>query len=233
MHLIPSRRRISNLKNLCKSLKETETSTPGLVIVDAKDYMENSEAYTDLEINHFLPNWKLYISKGESMGDKVQEMWPMIQKLDWVSLENDDHYMITHEWDKKLIARLNGKNFVTCNDNWLANGLSGPAAGATIWSGDLLRTVGYIFPNGLQHTFIDRIWEHLGRATGCWEVDMSVTIEHRHVSKGEAPEDETHKRMQKFFHTDGPIYLEWVNSEYEKAAARIRELQHGQLSVVR
>lgn len=227
MILVPSRRRLEHLKNFFKSAKETNTTSPGIVIVDTKDYLDNASEYTRLEVEHFPNNWRLYVSQAESMGGKVQELWHLYSSLEWTCLLNDDHYFITPEWDQKLIAQLDGQNFVTCNDGWKAGEANSLPAGATVWSGALLRAVGYIFPKGLNHTFVDNIWAHLGKSTGCWHIDMNVTVEHRHVNKGDAPVDETHKKMEGYFHTDGPIYLEWLRHESERAIAAIRRLQLG------
>lgn len=219
MILVPSRRRIENLKRFFQSLRETETTSPGAVIVDGRDYADNLDAYFALEAS--MPhNWGTWVTKAESMGGKVRETWRNYYPLKWVCLLNDDHYALTHEWDKKLIAQLNGKNFVSCNDNWNKD----LPAGATMWSGDLLRAVGYIFPPRLEHTFIDNLWKHLGLEADCWNIDMSVTVEHRHVDRGLAPVDDTHRKMQAHFHADGPNYLRWLEADAPGAIARIKAL---------
>ncbi len=223
--LLPSRRRVTDLRNFFTSLKETEATLPGRVLVDSKDYADNMNAYGLLERELMPKNWEFYISKSESMGDKVREVWNTYRKLDWVGILNDDHYAITKEWDKRLLSQLNGKNFITCNDNWHANGTLGRAAGATIWSGPLIRAVGYIFPRDLQHTCIDNVWEMLGRQTKCWIVDMDVVIEHRHRSKGEAPMDETHKKMEDFHLRDCKTFSLWYLNQYQQALMAIRSLQ--------
>ncbi len=227
MILLPSRRRIDNLKNFFRSLKETNATSPGIVIIDTKDYLDNCGAYLNLETMYFPDNWRLYVSKSETMGDKIRELWGLYSDQDWVGILNDDHYCLTNEWDKKLIAQLTGKNFISCGDNWVANQGNSLPAGATIWSGDLIRAVGYMFPPKLQHCFIDNIWAALGMATGSWIKDLSVVVEHRHVDKGDAAPDETHKKMQNFFHTDGPIYIEWLKNDYANAVLAIMELQRG------
>ena len=188
--LVPSRRRPELLKNFIQSVVDTETTTDGLVIIDKKDYADNELAY--LEIAKLFPGgWKYKVTEPEvvTMADKLKRVWGDLDDYRAVNLLNDDHYIITKGWDQKLLAGIKGWNFITCNDNWMS---PRKAAGATVWSKDLLDRVGWpIYPPGMTHLFIDDLWEAIGRATGCWEIDHSVTIEHRHPLKKESPVDDT------------------------------------------
>jgi hypothetical protein len=58
-----------------------------------------------------------------------------------------------------------------------------------------VRAVGYIFPPGLHHLYVDDVWEAIGRESGYWTTDMDVMVRHRHVLKGDAAADETHKKV--------------------------------------
>ncbi len=189
MILLPTYNRIEKLKNFLKSAVETETSTPGLVLIDEEDFAANKQEYLGME-GAYPECWRVHITKSRGMGAKVREVWRFVREYAVVGILNDDHVCITKNWDTKLIRQLNGKNFISCNDNWNA---PFRAAGATIWSMPLLECVGWpIFPPQIDHLGIDDAWELLGRATGCWTVDMTVIIEHDHVLKG-AANDETHK----------------------------------------
>lgn len=178
--LIPSRRRIEKLRKFCDSAVATKTSTPAIIIIDAKDYKDNNSDYLDIEMNHFPnPEWKIHVSKAEGMGPKVREVWDRIKDRPWVGILNDDHFLVTKEWDKILISQLTGKNFVTCNDRWNA---PRRAAGATLFSMDLLNAWGFpMFPPEIDHLGIDDVFEQLGKHTGCWDIDMATIVEHHHT----------------------------------------------------
>lgn len=222
MFLLPSLNRTEKLKQFFEAARCTEMSAPGIVIVDRADYLENQNAYIALERYQFPVNWKLHISDGVSMGDKIREKWDFYKDCDWVGVLNDDHIPVTPEWDARLINRLTGTNFVSCNDRWCA---PQKAAGATLWSGDLMRAVGWIFPPGLRHLYIDDLWEHLGRQTCCWHIDMSVVIEHRHVFNG-VPEDSTHRISydQTLWNQDRDTYQKWLATDAPEVISRIRTL---------
>ncbi len=189
MILLPTLNRVEKLKNFMKSAVETETSTPGLVLIDEEDFFHHQAEYLKLQAEGFPKSWKIEVTKTRGMGAKVREVWPKVREFAVVGILNDDHYCVTKHWDKRLIKQLNGKNFISCADGYQA---PARAAGATIWSMPLLECVGWpIFPPQIEHLGVDDCWELLGRATGCWLVDMGVMIEHQHVLKGAAV-DETH-----------------------------------------
>ncbi len=160
------------------------------------------------------------------MGDKVRELWGLYKDLEWVCLLNDDHVFPTKEWDKRLIYQLNGTNFISCSDGWRTDGKRTLPAGATIWSGNLIRAVGYIYPPRLMHMFIDTLWMELGKYTGCWTLDESVVVEHEHATRKEEWKDDTHKKAESFYQDDLARYLEWrQGSEYSAAIRAITRIQ--------
>lgn len=97
-----------------------------------------------------------------------------------------------------------------------------------------MRAVGWLFPPDLRHLYIDDIWEHLGRQTGCWHVDMSVIVEHHHVLQG-APDDSTNALVynQERWAEDRKVFEKWLRADAETAISKIRTLaskSHGRVS---
>lgn len=232
MWLIPSRRRLTKLRNFCDSAMAAETTTPALIIVDKQDYKDNEEAYLKLETHHF-PNaeWKIHVSEAVGMGPKVREVWGIVKDRKWVGVLNDDHHIITKHWDVKLISQLNGKNFLTCNDGWNA---PKRAAGATVFSMPLMEAFGFpMFPPQIDHLGIDDVFEQLGRACGCWEIDMSVKVEHHHAFKNPDMIDDTHRAVYGTLpwgqspeskHTQ-EAFNEWFTKDFPGIVARVKEFR--------
>ena len=232
MLLVPTRRRLAKLKNFCQSAVKAETTCPAMILVDAKDYKDNERLYTDLEMFDF-PNkyWKIFITTAEKMGPKIREVHEVWRTQDWVAVLNDDHHIVTKEWDKRLSSQLDGKNFVTCNDRWNA---PKRAAGATMFSMPLMEAFGFpMFPLQIDHLGIDDVFENIGRATGCWEVDMSVIIEHHHAFKNPDTIDETHKLV---YGTrpwaEAPeakateiAFRKWVAEDFQGVVQRVKALR--------
>ncbi len=223
MILLPTLNRIQKLTHFLKSYHKAKSTCPGLIIVDEKDHVQNNEDYNTLATSDLMPkNWEMVITKAVTMGDKCREVWPRVESLDWVGILNDDHEIITEEWDKRLVSKLDGKNFVSCSDRWNA---PRKAAGATLWSMPLLKALDWpIYPPHLQHLFIDDIWENLGRHTGCWRIDMSTVVVHNHALKEKFP-DSTHNKVysQKAWQLDHGIYTNFMQHDFQDAINKVRQ----------
>lgn len=217
MWLVPSRRRPKNLARLFDSLRQTNTTTPGAVLIDTVDYELLRQEYEALSVPE---GWEIVQTQGESMGDKVRELWPRYSPLDWVGLMGDDNIPDTDGWDRILINALRGWNVITTNDGWQA---PKRMAGATLWSGDLIRSVGYVYPTELRHLFIDDLWETLGRKTECWHIRMDIVVKHAHVFITGVT-DETHEKAYANWPHDEARYQRWRREEMKDAETAIRNL---------
>jgi hypothetical protein len=188
MWLLPSKGRPASLKRFFEAFRATGGSTPGLVLVGRADYEEHRAAYNAIAAD-LPPGWFLKVTELESQGDKVREVWDEVRDCAWLGLIGDDCVPETLGWDRWLTAALAEASIVSCNDGWQA-----PCRVANCWivAGEMLRAIGYFFPPGLHHLFIDDLWEAIGGATGrrCL---MDVMVRHRHVMRGEAPRDATHR----------------------------------------
>lgn len=238
MTLLPTLNRISLLKKFVDSLNWAETTTPGLIIVDEQDYIKNEKGYN--EVLGMIPeNWAFTLTKAVKMGDKIREVWQQVldSGCSWVNLLNDDHVIKTKYWDKKLLQRVDGTNFVTCNDGWMS---PAKAAGATIWSMELLKAIDVpIYLPGMQHLFIDDLWENIGRSTGCWDIDHSVLIEHHNQLKTPDQRDSTFYEVygkgpdmtqNEMWKNDNKIFTDFMQKDYIHVRNKIRKLR-GQIEI--
>jgi len=235
MWLLPTLNRLEKLKNFLKAARDAEISTPGRILIDKDDWNKNQNEYVIIN-NKYLPdNWAIEITDAVTMGGKCREYIPKLKAdTTWIGIFNDDHLPITKGFDKKLIAKLDGKNFVSANDRRLES-FRLPVT-ATVWSLPLLQAVGWpIFPPFLEHLFIDNIWLQLGKATGCWRMVAGAVVEHAHVLHGRAPDDETHKKVYgENFHQGQPGEM-WkkdeqnfnlfMQTDFQPTLQKIRQLQ--------
>ena len=225
MFLLPSYNRPHNLMRFFNACWATDTITPGLVLVDLDDWGKNCEAYSAIE----LPmGWTWFKTKARSQGDKIREVWPGIEGVyGWFGLLGDDCVPLTKGWNSLLLEKLDPWSIVSCNDSWQAPKRLG---NCWIMGGDLVRAMGGIFPGKLQHLFVDDIWEHVGRECGNWECRMDVMVRHAHVLKGEAPADETHRKVYGIAgdRTDGDWpgdaaeYKRWLAEDAEAVIDTVR-----------
>ena len=194
--LLPSLNRPESLARCFAAYRATGTVGRGIVLVDGNDWSKNRDAYAALT----LPDrWTWHQTSGVTMGDKLRETWDLYRDAAAIGLVGDDNVPEntvvkdpktgavvagTPNWDAMLAACLTGANIVSSNDDWRANRdiMVGKMAGATLFSGDLLRAIGYLFPPGLAH-FIDDFYEQIGRAAACWVVRTDVMVRHIHPMK--------------------------------------------------
>lgn len=186
--LLPTFDRPELFKRFVKSYGDTGATIDSLALVDKED-----PSYLEYKALELPASWTLVTTDARTMGAKIREVWAKIKGRDSVMILNDDHLCVTHEWDKKTYANLNGKNFVSTNDRWMA---PIKAAGVTAFSMPLVEAWGFpLFPAGINHLFIDDVWESIGRQTGCHDIDMSIVVLHLHVLKREGKLDKTHQSV--------------------------------------
>lgn len=219
MFILPTRNRLGNLKRFVSAAREMGTRMPGLVVVNQDDWDEHKEQYERLK-GLFPENWDYKIVTADCYGEAVRQVWSTVEHGPWIGLVSDDLVPSTANWDEKLVSRLRGWNVVYSNDGWQA-----PARmhGAIVWSGDLARAVGYIFPPKLKHIFHDDLWETLGRETGCAHPHMDIMCKHLHESL-EGIRGPSMDPTSDLWKHDEAVFKEWLATEKDATVARIRAL---------
>lgn len=218
--LCPTRGRVhTSLPRTLAAMKAMGISTPGIVIVNDADYAANSEAYDALD----LPSgWTVCVGAADTFPDK--ERWALAEAvtpdMQWLGWIGDDCTPETPDFDARMIAQLTGWNFVTVDDRLRAPDKLGTCVA---FSADLVRTVGYLSPPGIQHMFADDCWEALGRDLGIWHVDMGVTVRHVHASVT-GVQDDTAKKAARSFVADQAVFADWNRGERHEAGERILRL---------
>lgn len=223
--LLPTLNRPHLLKIFLKSYTDTKATTPGLALVDHND--PSKEDYLKIE---YPPGWTLVLTEGVSMADKVNEVWDRFINLDAVCIVNDDHECQTEGWDQRCLAAITGTNVIGTNDAWVA---PRRLCGATWWSTKVLRTVGYLFPKGISHLYIDSVWEFLCAKAQCANILMDVTIKHNHVFKDPgSKKDETHNSIYQPGWEDAnkegtPAwhFQRWLQKDAERDAQKLLDIQ--------
>ncbi len=217
---LPTRRRLQKLGAFLASAEQTGISTPGTIIVQEDEFNELQDGYLALK----LPDgWSFSLTEADGMGAKLKELWPEIKEREWFGWLVDDLICETQGWDQTLISALNGKNFVSAWDG----GQKPERMCVPVFSKALLEAVGYIYPPGFFHTYLDDVWEHLGRSTGCWQMVPEVKLTHHHgfTAEGWKPSDETEKISYSRMAEDKLAFERWKKYVASGTVARIKTMQ--------
>lgn len=230
--LLPTLNRIELLKKFIKSYKETESSVETWILVDQGDFISKQTEYQALELHSQM---KIVETNAVTMGGKLRELWEKYKNKDFVMLCNDDHVLKTKGWDKTIVAHLRDHMVIGTNDGetpdkpWTAPNKLG---GMTCWAGKVIRTVGYIMPDGLNQLYVDDVWETIGRRCGNLQILMNVCVFHDHAFKGRAKDDTFHRVYPEGWndpnHANGGetrAYQEWQRVHADKDCQKIMDLQ--------
>jgi hypothetical protein len=216
MWLLPVRRRVGRLQEFLDEMVATGLSTPGLVLVEENELSELIEDYGDIELP---PDWRIVGVPAEGLSAKVQYAYShgLCGDAKFIGVLADDMHPITHGWDRRLIAGLEGWNIVTGDD---LDQAPKRMESATVFSRDLIDAIGYIAPPGLQHLYFDDVWERLNIATGCIRWDMSVKVAHRPKTYAPNP-DSTAQAARDFHDADERRFRDWVHDEFPAACEAV------------
>lgn len=221
--ILPSRNRIENLKRFFEAYKETEADCHGVVLVSHAEF-------SSYQTSVVLPeNWELFpLPDAEcgSQGDKMRWFAKSYEysTASWLGWLNDDQRPVTKNWDRKTIEHLNGSNFVSGNDKWQPHRM----VGALAFSKDLLKIFGGFYPAGFHHSYVDDMFETIGRETGSWKKLSDVITIHEHHLRGAAERDSTYQLNDSHLVKDKKAWRNWLLSDYARVKRQIGELQNGQ-----
>jgi hypothetical protein len=215
--LLSTRGRVkTSLPKTLESLIEMGIATPGVVLVNDRDYAENVEVYDALTLPE---RWTLEVVGGDTFPEK--NAWALAElttpDMQWYGWLSDDVVAETPNFDAKMLAHLNGYNFITVNDRLHAPQKMGACV---IFSADLIRAVGYMDPSGFRHFFVDDIWETIGRDLGVWACDMTITVRHEHSSRT-GRKDSTTLKVNDFFDDDHAAFQAWMKDERHPVTERV------------
>lgn len=223
--LVPTFGRVStNVVRFIKACVDTGATTRIVLVVDQADYATNNLAYDALDLPE---NMEIHVVKGGCCADATRDAMADLftDDVQWLGWLADDLVPVTPGWDVKAVAHLNGTNWVSTND-----GRHAPvkANGSTVWSADLIRATGYLYPPGFKHMYIDTAWELLGQATRTWVCDMNILVKHEHASSSDV-KDSTFAKSNSFWDNDDRAWADWQEHGKAKAIDAIFALmqQHG------
>jgi hypothetical protein len=216
--------------------QETATANSKLlVVVDEDDPAKNEYLLDTGTVDAIAEDWAAYSEVLVVTGER-QRIGPLLNQIAAqvadagcraVGFMGDDHWPRTRGWDARMLDALDqlGTGLVYGND--LLQGENLPTAVAM--TSDIVRTLGWMVPPGMQHLYLDDAWLALGRAIGRITYLPDVVIEHRHPIANKAPWDDTYREAN-----DGALYIRdkvaferWRNNEMSGDVERLQGILRG------
>lgn len=131
---------------------------------------------------------------------------------------SDDFVPQTPAWHEKMAE--------AAGSGHIANPKGGPGwprkmRTALCIGGDLVRAMGFIVPDHINHNFADDVWDLVGNTFRLIVPLPDVLIEHRHPLYGTAKADATYARGSADFDQDRVRFSQWQANEWPAVAARV------------
>lgn len=211
---------------MLEAAKRTGISTPGLVVVNGGDQSAGYEIVAE----HLPENWQIRFWHEEtSLLDRMNALFAEQPTLPWYGWLSDDFVPVTDKWDQKLIQDVKESGgVVTANDRWqFPNRMLSSAA---VFSGDMLRTMGFWMPPGFQHSFADDVLEKLGRDLQIWRNREDVVVEHHHYMNDKAPKDHVYEANYQPYMKDQRRFVEYMRNEYPALLGKFSQARQVDLS---
>lgn len=223
--LVPTLNRVDLLKQFINSYIFTKAVSPLLLLVDQEDLRIHQVGYDEVQALSPLitiVNTGTQITMGKKCRFAMRYIKDKFPEATAVGLLNDDHHCVTPEWDQIALKLLDGKNMISTNDGFWNFGIN--PVGLTAWSIPLLEECGLpIYPEDLQHLYIDNLWKAVGESSGCWKETMKINIEHRHVFRNLMLPDQTfHKsNNQQSYADDGKVFEKFMAENFKGIVNKI------------
>jgi hypothetical protein len=191
--IVPSRGRPQNIDRLIEAWKATVRGKTLLLIVTDPDDPE-APAYEAMQLGQHGNRF------GHIILDAGGKRLRLGGILNWIGrayatetpvraigFMGDDHVPRTEGWDAAVADALTelGSGIVYGND--LLQGERLPTA--AFMTSDIIRTLRWMCPPGLEHLYIDDAWRELGQGMGRLRYLPDVVIEHLHPAAGKAQRD--------------------------------------------
>jgi hypothetical protein len=227
--VVPSKGRPQNASRLIQAVNETAGDELERLVI-AIDYQEPlaAEYQGVIPVGEEWDSWD-WVSLAHVQAEP-QRMGPVLNRValeyardsDYVGFMGDDHLPRTDKWDEELIETLGDRPGVAFGND-LAQGEKLPTA--CLVSSDIIRSLGYLCPPGLDHLYLDDFWKVLGLELGNLCYHEGVVIEHLHPVVGKADWDDSYQEnnhpMQ--YAKDQRAYSEFITGRWPTDRAKLKK----------
>ena len=164
----------------------------------------------------FPSNWKIHQSSNHlEMQRALNLLFKFYPNEPWYGLLTDHSRPETKSWSRIIESHITPRGVVLVNDT---KNRMNPVTGlrritsASVYGGDLIRDLGWVWLNTVTHMYGDDALEMIGHSLGIRYLDQ-VIVKDLLVREGEIPVDQNHRRLYKgrpYIESDRQAYNEWL-----------------------
>lgn len=220
--IVPTRGRPHNIAALFDAWQATTVRHDTQLVVVVDHDPTNTAAYLAIPKP---PNCMVAASpERRHLGGTLNHHAPHIAaRGSHVGFWGDDHRPRTHGWDQMFKATLDTvPNAVVYGDDLIQHDR---LPTAVVLHSNIINTLGYMVPLGLQHLYVDDYWKTLGDRLSTTRYLPDVIIEHCHPIAGTAPDDDgyRHVNSRERYRDDRRRFDQYCNAgELDQALTHLR-----------
>lgn len=224
MWLLPSRGRPAACQALLDSMVAHGMTALGVLLLT-----ETDSCRAEYEAIALPEGWfRVYVDHpGVDTAKKLRVAFGDYPASPWYGWIADDVSVETHGFEQRLVAAAGAWGIAGANDLWLVREdvqKTRILSGACVFGGDLVRSIGYLVPDGLIHLYMDDVWETIARDLGNWRALMDVITPNNHPMKTGAAMDATTgaANAPEVYKADAKTFKRWKATEAPGDITRAR-----------
>lgn len=226
--IVPTRGRPGNAARLAAAFRETHALDAVVVFVADWDDPELPGYRKLLETDQIPRLVVLDNGTGRGMTRALNYAARRYADLyEAVGFMGDDHMPRTSHWDSHVMDELDSLDPRIVYGNDLFQGAALPTA--VFMQARMIRALGFMAPDVLQHLYVDNFWKELGERTGGLRYLDDVIIEHVHPAAGKTVMDDGYRRVNapEVDNGDREAWLAYRDGEGFAAALRSVDREYG------
>lgn len=226
--IVPTRGRPANAARLAQAFRETHALDAVAVFVADWDDPELPGYRKLLEEDQIPRLVVLDNGTGRGMTRALNYAARRYAELyEAVGFMGDDHMPRTAHWDSRVMEELDSLDPRIVYGNDLFQGAALPTA--VFMQSRMIRALGFMAPEVLQHLYVDNFWKELGERTGGLRYLDDVIIEHVHPAAGKTAMDDGYRRVNapEVDNGDREAWLAYRDGEGFAAALRSVDREYG------
>lgn len=214
MWLLPSLGRPHRLMDFARSYMESGEDSPVLVILAKWD--KKLEEYGRIP---WPPTFKFVETDVRYCGPSFNWGFQQFPKEPFYGMLNDDMELRGEKVLKQLSREAKQRNVAVPRDSNFHDFYTSLCIG-----GDLVRSVGFIMPEGLLHNCGEGMWLALAQTFGVLKIRRDLLIEHKHFFFKKAPFDSTYAHGIKGSENSQETYRKFMETNFGALVEKVRPL---------